>query len=215
MATEQELKKINPLHKEFQALLDADFKDRRVKEGEIIKATVTEITPKFIVVDAKLKMESMIPIEEFKNDEILTKLKVGSTIEVFLDRVENFKGEVVISYDKAKKMKAYEAILIQNGKVTEGTSSNIWIIKKNNLMTHPANTDILKGVTRTSLLNIIKQSVDSLNEDSDDEELIKIRNDIFKNLVSSTSYTYASCSVKSILIHGLFCTFFVSSYYSC
>ncbi len=108
MATEQELKKINPLHKEFQALLDADFKDRRVKEGEIIKATVTEITPKFIVVDAKLKMESMIPIEEFKNDEILTKLKVGSTIEVFLDRVENFKGEVVISYDKAKKMKAWK-----------------------------------------------------------------------------------------------------------
>jgi len=108
MATEQELKKTNPLHQEFQALLDADFKDRRVKEGEIIKATVTEITPKFIVVDAKLKMESMIPIEEFKNDEILSKLKIGSTLEVFLDRVENFRGEVVISYDKAKKMKAWK-----------------------------------------------------------------------------------------------------------
>ena len=49
-------------------------------------------------------------------------------------------------------MRAYEAILLQNGKVTEGTSSNIWIIKKNNLITHPANTDILKGVTRTSIL---------------------------------------------------------------
>ena len=48
MASEQELKKTNPLHKEFQALLDEDFKDRKVKEGEIIKATVTEITPKFI-----------------------------------------------------------------------------------------------------------------------------------------------------------------------
>ena len=45
MASEQELKKTNPLHKEFQALLDEDFKDRKVKEGEIIKATVTEITP--------------------------------------------------------------------------------------------------------------------------------------------------------------------------
>tara|TARA_A100001011_G_scaffold55283_1_gene53998 strand:- start:722 stop:2455 length:1734 start_codon:yes stop_codon:yes gene_type:complete len=108
MATEQELKKINPSHKEFQALLDADFKDRKVKEGEIIKATVTEITSKFIVVDAKLKMESMIPIEEFKNDDELSKLKVGSTIEVFLERVENFKGEVVISRDKARKMKAWK-----------------------------------------------------------------------------------------------------------
>ena len=64
----------------------------------------------------------------------------------------------VIAANKPKKMKAYEAILIQNGKVTEGTSSNIWIIKKNNLMTHPANSDILKGVTRTSLLKIIKKT---------------------------------------------------------
>ena len=108
MASEQELKKTNPLHKEFQALLDEDFKDRKVKEGEIIKATVTEITPKFIVVDAKLKMESMIPVEEFKNDDELSKLKIGSSIEVFLDRVENFKGEVVISRDKARKMKAWK-----------------------------------------------------------------------------------------------------------
>ncbi len=110
MATEQELKKTNPLHKEFQTLLDEDFRGRQVKEGEIIKATVTEITPKFIVVDAKLKMESMIPVEEFKNDDQLSKLKVGSTIEVFLDRVENFKGEVVISYDKAKKLKAWKSM---------------------------------------------------------------------------------------------------------
>ncbi len=73
MAIEQELKKTSPLHKEFQALLDAEFKDKKVKEGEIIKATVTEITPKFIVVDAKLKMESMIPIDEFKNDDELSR----------------------------------------------------------------------------------------------------------------------------------------------
>ena len=108
MASEQELKKINPLHAEFQALLEEDFKDRKVKEGEIIKATVTEITQKFIVVDAKLKMESMIPVEEFKNDDELSKLKIGSTIEVYLERVENFKGEVVISRDKCRKMRAWK-----------------------------------------------------------------------------------------------------------
>lgn len=64
----------------------------------------------------------------------------------------------IIAANKAKKKNAYEAILIQNGKVTEGTSSNIWIIKRNNLITHPANSDILKGVTRTSLLKIIKKT---------------------------------------------------------
>ena len=60
MTTEQELKNTSPKHQEFQNLLDKDFKDRKVKEGEIIKAIVTEITPKFIIADAKLKMEAMM-----------------------------------------------------------------------------------------------------------------------------------------------------------
>ena len=108
MSNEQELKNTSPLHKEFQNLLDQDFKDRKLKENEIIKATVTEITKNFIVVDCKAKMEGMIPIEEFKNDDELEKLKVGSQIDVFLDRIESFKGEIVISRDKARKMKAWK-----------------------------------------------------------------------------------------------------------
>ena len=108
MSNEQELKNTSPLHKEFQNLLDQDFKDRKLKENEIIKATVTEITKNFIVVDCKAKMEGMIPIEEFKNDDELKKLKVGSQIDVFLDRIESFKGEIVISRDKARKMKAWK-----------------------------------------------------------------------------------------------------------
>jgi small subunit ribosomal protein S1 len=108
MATEQELKNISPLHKEFQNLLDKDFEDRKLKENEIIKATVTEITKNFIVVDCKAKMEGMIPIDEFKNDDELEKLKVGSQIDVYLERVESFKGEIVISRDKARKMKAWK-----------------------------------------------------------------------------------------------------------
>ena len=108
MASEQELKSDNPLHKEFQNLLEQDFKDRILKENEIIKATVTEITKNFIVVDCKAKMEGMIPIEEFKNDDELSKLKVGSHIDVFLERIESFKGEIVISRDKARKMKSWK-----------------------------------------------------------------------------------------------------------
>ena len=107
MASEPQLKN-NPLHKEFQNLLDKDFKDRKLKENEIIKATVTEITKNFIVVDCKAKMEGMIPIEEFKNDDELSKLKVGSQIDVYLERIESFKGEIIISRDKARKMKAWK-----------------------------------------------------------------------------------------------------------
>tara|TARA_B100000886_G_scaffold339968_1_gene307193 strand:+ start:1327 stop:3048 length:1722 start_codon:yes stop_codon:yes gene_type:complete len=108
MASELELKKENPQHKEFQNLLDKDFKDRKLKENEIIKATVTEITKNFIVVDCKAKMEGMIPIEEFKNDDELKKLKIGSNIDVYLERIESFKGEIIISRDKARKMKAWK-----------------------------------------------------------------------------------------------------------
>jgi len=108
MAIEQELKNSNPLHKEFQNLLDQDFKDRKLKENEIIKATVTEITKNFIVVDCKAKMEGMIPIEEFKNDDELNKLKIGSHVDVYLERIESFKGEIVISRDKARKYKAWQ-----------------------------------------------------------------------------------------------------------
>ncbi len=108
MSTEQGLKNVSPLQKEFENLLDQDFKDRKLKENEIIKATVTEITKNFIVVDCKAKMEGMIPIEEFKNDNELEKLKVGSKIDVYLERIESFKGEIIISRDKARKMKAWK-----------------------------------------------------------------------------------------------------------
>ena len=107
MATE-ELNNTNSIQKEFQSLLDQDFKDRKLKENEIIKATVTEITKNFVIVDCKAKMEGMIPIEEFQNDKELEQLKVGSQIDVYLERIESFKGEIVISREKARKMKTWK-----------------------------------------------------------------------------------------------------------
>ena len=107
MAIEQEINKDNS-HKEFQNLLDQDFKNRQVKENVIIQGTVTEITKNFVVVDCKLKMEGMVPVEEFKNDDEFEKLKIGSKIDVYLERIESFKGEIIISRDKARKMKAWQ-----------------------------------------------------------------------------------------------------------
>jgi len=63
----------------------------------------------------------------------------------------------VIAKQIAKKKGAYEAILIDKGKVTEGASTNVWIVKNNTLMTHPSNYDILKGITRDSLKKLIKK----------------------------------------------------------
>jgi small subunit ribosomal protein S1 len=108
MVVEAQIKNKSDSAKEFETLLNEDFKGRKLKENEIIKATVTEITKNFIVVDCKAKMEGMIPIEEFKNDNELDNLKVGSNIEVYLERIESFKGEIVISREKARRMNAWK-----------------------------------------------------------------------------------------------------------
>ena len=61
----------------------------------------------------------------------------------------------VLAKKYAVKKNAYEAILIDKGKVTEATASNVWIVKKRNLITHQANTEILKGITRQTIKKII------------------------------------------------------------
>lgn len=92
----------NKSTKEFENLLKEDFKKRDLKEGGIIKATVSEIGKKYIFVDLKAKSEGIIPIEEFKITKELDGLKVGSKVEVYLERIEGFKGEIVVSREKSK-----------------------------------------------------------------------------------------------------------------
>ena len=108
MAVEAQIKNRSSSMKEFESLLNEDFKDRKLQENQIIKATVTEITKNFVVVDCKAKMEGMIPIEEFKNSNELEKIKPGSVIEVYLERIESFKGEIIISREKARRMNAWK-----------------------------------------------------------------------------------------------------------
>lgn len=62
----------------------------------------------------------------------------------------------IIAASEASKKGAYETILIKGKKVTEASHSNVWIVKGNKIITHPATKEILKGVTRTLLINIIQ-----------------------------------------------------------
>lgn len=107
---ETEPEQVKSSLKEFQNLLDKDFKNRELKENQIIKGTVSEITKNYIIVDCKAKMEAMIPIDEFKNDDEISKIKIGSQIDVFLEKIESFKGEIIVSRDKARKMKAWKKL---------------------------------------------------------------------------------------------------------
>ena len=62
----------------------------------------------------------------------------------------------ILAATEASKQGAYETILVKGKKVTEAAHSNVWIIKDKKIITHPANKEILKGVTRTVLKKIIK-----------------------------------------------------------
>lgn len=95
-------------HKEFEKLLSKDLENRKFKEGEITTGTVEEIGKKFVFIDLGLKSSGAIPIEEFKLTKELDKIKIGSQVEILLEKLENRDGEVVISREKAKRAKSWK-----------------------------------------------------------------------------------------------------------
>lgn len=107
MSSEQELNKTSAAHKEFQNLLEKDFKDRKLVANQVIEAKITDILKAYCIVDVRGKSEGMIPLSEFKAEEI-SKLKVNDTIQVYLERLEGREGEIVLSYSKAKSYAAWQ-----------------------------------------------------------------------------------------------------------
>lgn len=95
-------------HKEFEELLSEDLRNRKLKEGEIITGVVSSIGKKHIFVDISAKSEGTIPIEEFKLTKEIDKIEIGSKIDVFLEKIENFSGDVVISREKARRAKTWK-----------------------------------------------------------------------------------------------------------
>ena len=94
-------------HEEFEKLLSQDLENRKFKEGGIATGTIEEIGNKFVFIDLGLKSSGAVPIEEFKLTKELDKIKVGSKIEVLLEKIENRDGEIVISREKARRVNSW------------------------------------------------------------------------------------------------------------
>ena len=134
---------------------------------------------------------------------------------------KNFKGEKAITYNdlrwkrrdiktvsllanvlakkEAVRKKAYEAILIDNGKITEATASNVWIVKNNKLITHPSNTDILKGITRETVKKLIKKNKLNLKETSFTKKELYNADEVF--ITSASSFVTPIIKVDSKLVN--------------
>lgn len=91
------------------------------KRGSVITGTVLSVSPNGVLVDINFKSEGLIPLHEFSDHE-LKKLTPRAHIDVILDEFENQDGNITVSYQKAKALKAWEALmkLYSEGKPVEG-----------------------------------------------------------------------------------------------
>jgi small subunit ribosomal protein S1 len=98
---------MNPTRDDFAALLDESFKTDSLQEGMVVKGTIVAIEKDLALIDVGLKMEGRVPVREFQTAGKNGELKVGDTVEVYLERVENALGEAVLSRDKARREESW------------------------------------------------------------------------------------------------------------
>jgi small subunit ribosomal protein S1 len=96
-----------PSREDFAKLLDEAFGGGNLQEGSVIKGTVVGIEKDVAVIDVGLKTEGRVPLREFSGPGRTSELKVGDTVEVYLERVENALGEAVLSRDKARREESW------------------------------------------------------------------------------------------------------------
>ncbi|MFO0297298.1 MAG: 30S ribosomal protein S1 [Pseudomonadota bacterium] len=109
----------------FAALFEESLKNADMRVGEVISAEVVRIDFNHVVVNAGLKSESYIPIEEFRNDQGEVEVQVGDFVAVAIDAVENGYGDTILSRDKAKRLASWMSLenALESGQFVTGTVS--------------------------------------------------------------------------------------------
>ncbi|HZH18127.1 MAG TPA: 30S ribosomal protein S1 [Archangium sp.] len=112
---------------DFAAMFEASLKERGgdgiLKEGEIVKGTVVQVTKDFAIVDIGYKSEGQVPISEFTSPRGEVSVKAGDPVEVLLESRENDTGMVVLSKEKADKMRIWDEIsaACERDEIVKGT----------------------------------------------------------------------------------------------
>jgi len=109
----------------FAALFEESLKSNDMRVGEVISAEVVRIEFNHVVVNAGLKSESYVAIEEFKNDQGELEVQVGDFVSVAIDAVENGYGDTILSRDKAKRLASWMSLenALESGEFVTGTVS--------------------------------------------------------------------------------------------
>ncbi|MEO0944124.1 MAG: S1 RNA-binding domain-containing protein, partial [Pseudomonadota bacterium] len=100
----------NATMEEFEALLNESLDIDTPDEGSVVKGKVIAIEAGQAIIDVGYKMEGRVELKEFANPGEAPEIAVGDEVEVYLDRVENARGEAVISRDKARREAAWDKL---------------------------------------------------------------------------------------------------------
>jgi len=106
----------------FAELFEESVSRQEMRTGEIITAEVVAIDDNFVTVNAGLKSESLIPVEEFKNDRGELEVKVGDFVSVAIEALEDGYGTTRLSRDRARRLAAWMDLeaAMEEGRVVKG-----------------------------------------------------------------------------------------------
>jgi small subunit ribosomal protein S1 len=126
MSAEVASKEMNPSREDFAALLAESLAKDDLFEGSVVKGKIVGIEKDMAIIDVGLKMEGRVAMKEFGVGGKPGNLKVGDTVEVYLERVENALGEAVLSRDKARREESWTRLerLYEKGEKVTGVIFN-------------------------------------------------------------------------------------------
>ncbi len=107
----------------FEKLFRAEVDKNDFKVGDVVNGRVVEVQSDYVLVDINYKIEGLIPIGEFRVVEGVRNVQVGQEVQVYIDKIENENGMIVLSKDKADMLRAWDDIsrAAENEEVIEGT----------------------------------------------------------------------------------------------
>ncbi|HLS50590.1 MAG TPA: 30S ribosomal protein S1, partial [Burkholderiaceae bacterium] len=107
----------------FAELFAESLEKQDMKAGEVISAEVVRIDHNYVIVNAGLKSEALIPIDEFLNDQGDLEVEAGDFVSVAIDSLENGYGDTILSRDRAKRLSAWLQLeqALESGDVVTGT----------------------------------------------------------------------------------------------
>jgi len=112
----------SPAPESFAALFEESLTRKEMRVGEVITAEVVSVDDNVVVVNAGLKSESVIPVEEFRNDAGVLEVKPGDFVSVSIEALEDGFGATRLSRDKAKRLAAWMELeaALESGEKIEG-----------------------------------------------------------------------------------------------